>query len=175
MKYLSLGSVYRFIYSKDLVGSYTSLVDTKAQTDVVLHPYLNGYWDKKYSVRTIYDIWMKKKIMQGAQMEEVNWAMPEQWQTGNNLATWTTSFQHLFEGPCVGPAIYGPSNTMPELYRVSDSNSSIFFALFLTALFNYIAVMSQKYDFQDWVASMEVVDRDSKVAKTIEVFTSYNI
>ncbi len=34
---LSLGSVYHFIYKKDLSGAHNSLMDANDQTDVVLH------------------------------------------------------------------------------------------------------------------------------------------
>ena len=43
---LSLGSVCRFIHKSDLIGSYNSLVDAKSQTDVVLHQYFKGCWEK---------------------------------------------------------------------------------------------------------------------------------
>ena len=36
---LSLGYVYRYIHGKDLVGAHNSLIDAKAQTDIVLCKY----------------------------------------------------------------------------------------------------------------------------------------
>ena len=39
---LSLGSVYRYIYKKDLAGAHNSLIYAKAQTNVVLQPYFKG-------------------------------------------------------------------------------------------------------------------------------------
>ena len=39
-----------------------------------------------------------------------------------------------------------------------------FFYLFPIALFDYIARMSHKYAFKDWVETVDVIDRDHKVA-----------
>ena len=84
---LSLGSVYQFIHKKDLAGAHNSLVDARAQTDVVLHPYFKGYWDKKHSVRLIDDMWKKKTVRNANQKDEANWPVPESWQTGINVST----------------------------------------------------------------------------------------
>ena len=116
---LSLGSVYRYIHKKDLAGAHNSLIDAKAQTDVVLHQYFKGYWDKKHSIRSIQNMWKKKIIRKANQIDEVSWPVPDKWEIGINLATWAPSFEHSFEGPSGGPFIHGPSNAMLELCRVS--------------------------------------------------------
>ena len=127
---LSLGSVYHFIHKKDLSGAHNSLMDAKAQTDVVLHQSFKGYWDKKNSIRSIDDMWRKKTIRKANQMDEVNWPLPNKWQDGVDLATWSPHFKDSFEGPYGGPDIHGPSNAMSELCRISDCISSIFFVYF---------------------------------------------
>ena len=40
----------------------------------------------------------------------------------------------------------------------------MFFVLFPVTIFDYIAEMSQKYAFVDWVAPVEVVDHDGNIA-----------
>ena len=60
---------------------------------------------------------------------------------------------------------------MVDVCRLSESISVLFFALFPIVLFEYIAKMSQKYGFHDWVAPTEVVDRDGKVSKRGKVET----
>ena len=53
-------------------NAHDSLVDAKAQTDVVLHPYFKGYWNKKYSIFTVADMWKHKTIRKANQKDEVN-------------------------------------------------------------------------------------------------------
>ena len=162
---LSLGSVYRYINEKDLAGAHNSLIDAKAQTDIVLHHHFKGYWDKKYSVRTISSMWKKKTIRKANQKAEVNWPVPDAWKTGVNIASWAPSFSNSYEGPSGGPDIYGPSYTIKEVCRVSDCISCIFFVLFPITLFGYIAEMSEKYAFIDWVAPNEGVDCDGNKSR----------
>ena len=98
-------------------------------------------------------------------MAEVNWQVPDKWQIGPDLATWAPIFKHSFEGPSGSPDIHGPSNAMSELCIISYSISSIFFLLFPISLFDYIARMSQKCAFKDWVTAVDVIDHDGKVGK----------
>ena len=118
------------IHEKDLAGAHNSLVDAKAQTDVVLHPYFKGYWDKKHSVRLIDDMWKKKTVRNANQKDEANWPVPESWQTGINVSTWAPSYDISYEGPSGGPDIYGPSSSIAELCRISECISEMFLYYF---------------------------------------------
>ena len=57
-------SVWKYIKGGPLEGAYNSLIDTKAQTDIVLHKDFIDYIDKTKSVRTI-----DSKIMKNQQNE----------------------------------------------------------------------------------------------------------
>ena len=162
---LSLSSVYKYLKNTDLVNAHDSLVDAKAQTDVVLHPYFKGYWNKKHSISKVSDMWKRKTIRNANQKDEANWPVPDNWVTGNNTATWEPSFANSYEGPCGGPDIYGPSNALKEVTRQASNIAEIFFKLFPVSLFDYIAKMSQKYAHEDWVVAVDCIDRDGNRGK----------
>lgn len=64
-----LGSVWTYLKKTNLNGAHNSLVDAKAQTDIVLSSEFMPYLEKKRSYRSISNIWsateqseMKKKL-----------------------------------------------------------------------------------------------------------------
>ena len=146
-------------------NAHDSLMDAKAQTDVVLHPYFKGYWNKKYSISTVADMWKHKTIRKANQKDEVNWPVPNNWKSGNEATTWEPAYINSYEGPCGGAELYGPSNSMKEVCRTTSHLSGIFFKLFPLSLFGYIARMSQIYAHEDWVVPVDVVDRDGNIGK----------
>ena len=51
---------------------HNSIIDSKAQIDIILYPNFKGYWDKKYLVQTISSMQKKKTIRKAKQKDEVN-------------------------------------------------------------------------------------------------------
>lgn len=78
---------------------------------------------------------MKKTIRKANKKDELNWPVPDAWKSGNEIETWAPAFCDSYEGPCGGPDIYGPSNSMNEICRTSDSIASIFLNCFLSHCF----------------------------------------
>ena len=100
---LSLSYVYRYIHNKDLECAHNSLVDSKAETDVVLHTFFKGYWDTNYSVRYIADMWKSKTIKKANKKGELVWPVPRDWNTDDNIKAWGPANVNTYEGPCGGP------------------------------------------------------------------------
>ena len=103
-------------------------------------------------------MWKLKTIKKANQKDEVNWPVPDQWLSGSETVTWQPSHANSYEGPCGGPEIYGPSNLMKEVSRKTSDIAVIFFKLFPETLFEYIAKMSQKYAYEDWVKPVDCMD-----------------
>ena len=55
------GAVWKYIKGRPLEGAHNSLIDAKAQIDIVLHKDFIDYIDKTKSVRTIDSIIMKNQ------------------------------------------------------------------------------------------------------------------
>ena len=51
-----LGIIWKYLNDGNLNGAYDSLVDTRAQTDIVIHPYFVPFIDMSASVKEIADI-----------------------------------------------------------------------------------------------------------------------
>ena len=56
---LELGVVWKYIMKLNLNGAHDSLVDAKAQSDIVLHPFFVPYINKGVSIQLITDIFTK--------------------------------------------------------------------------------------------------------------------
>ena len=56
---LELGCVWKFMTGNNLNGAHDSLVDVKAQTDIVISKHFVNYLDKSKSVRLIENIFSK--------------------------------------------------------------------------------------------------------------------
>ena len=85
--------------------------------------------------------------------------------SGSKIFSWEPSFANSYWGPCGGPELHGPSNAMKELCRLTSDVSVIFFKLLPMQLIVYISKMLNEYAHEDWVAPVEVVDRDGNIGK----------
>ena len=56
---LELGVVWKYIMKSNLNGAHNSLVDAKAQSDIILHPSFVPYLNKGVSIQLITDIFTK--------------------------------------------------------------------------------------------------------------------
>ena len=83
----SLSSVWKFINGKIVDGVHNSLVDAKAQTDVVIHPYFIGYLNKTNSIQSVKDIFQKKTKNRIHQLEEQARLVHTPWMSDENTAT----------------------------------------------------------------------------------------
>jgi hypothetical protein len=53
---LELGDVWAHLFKRNLNGAHDSLVDAKAQQDIVTHPSFLSYINRKESIRLVSDI-----------------------------------------------------------------------------------------------------------------------
>ena len=56
---LELGVVWKYITKSNINGAHDSLVDAKAQSDIILHPSFVPYLNKGVSIQLIMDIFTK--------------------------------------------------------------------------------------------------------------------
>jgi hypothetical protein len=48
------------LFGRDLVNAHNSLVDSKAQTEIILHPKFFPFMNEQLSVKKLDDIWSRK-------------------------------------------------------------------------------------------------------------------
>ena len=135
---LSLSSVWKFINGKILDGAHNSLVDAKAQTDVVIHPYFIGYLNKTYSIQSVNDIFQKKTQNRVHQLEEQARLVHTPWMSDENAATWSISWKESYQGPEGGPP-YGPSTEVTSIAtNIKSTLADIFLFVMPLSIFEMI-------------------------------------
>ena len=59
---LELGVVWKYIKNENLNGAHDSLVDTKAQTDIIIHEYFVPFVDRTKSMQLITEIFQAARV-----------------------------------------------------------------------------------------------------------------
>lgn len=76
---LSLGVVWKYITGENLNGAHDSLVDAKAQMDVILLPSFVPYLNKSESVHFVTEIPSKKEQSELRKSMELQWPVHALW------------------------------------------------------------------------------------------------
>jgi len=161
----ALGVVWKYIHKKNLNEAHNSLIDVKAQTDVVTHPYFHNFLDVTKSYELIENIVaasVRKVLLKKLESRR---EVHEPWrELSEESPSWTP--QNVFRNTGYsGGSNYGPSTNILAAVKSRIDLSSIFFRLFPIELFEHIARESERYANKDWVKEIEINDRDGNVMK----------
>ena len=144
---LELGMVWKFINGGDnLNGAHDSLVDVKAQTDIVIHPKFVPFFDRKESIQDIADIFANnvqnawKKKMESVRPVHSPWTE----QTAEKNIQWEPRPVDCYTGAQGGPRA-GPSQRMKTISRSAASLVPFFFAILPWYFFEMVSNVSHKY------------------------------
>ena len=111
---LSLASVYKYIHDgADLEGAHDSMVDARAQSDLLLHPYFVPYLDRTDLFYSVDDIFGKNQLSEmKRQLEPVRPVYaPRKEQKANDSIEWQPSARDSYTGPS-GGGLFGPTSAV---------------------------------------------------------------
>ena len=110
---LELGCVWKHIKGSNLNGAYDSLVDVKAQTDVVIHSSFHKFIDRAQSIRLVADIFSKNEQSKMAKRLEPSRPVHEPWLEleDDTIFEWSPDARDTYDG-FDGGGIHGPSQVM---------------------------------------------------------------
>ena len=163
-----LGCVWKYLDSKhnNLNGAHDSLVDAKAQTDIIVHQQFVPFINRSKSILLVDNIfaatqqneWKKK-------LEPVREVHPP-WmeQTKQQHIKWEPSWQDSYGGPEGGPKA-GPSQYIIRVARSATSLADIFMAIVPMSFFVEVARLTTKYCYEDWVVEKSARDLNGNTKK----------
>jgi hypothetical protein len=96
-------------------GTHDSLVDARAQGDVLFHPDFIPFVDTKFSIEPLSSVWTKKKQNEAKKEQELTRQVPDGW-TEDNTTSYKPPRDLVYSGLHVGPS-HGPSSSSRKLVR----------------------------------------------------------
>ena len=164
---LSLGVVWKYINDgKNLNGAHDSLVDVKAQTDILVHPFFVPFIDRSASIKLISEIFTKTQQNHMRKNMEPTRPVHRPWQEidGSKDVTWTPSRNDSYDGPSGGPNA-GPSLKMKSVAHNHKSLCDLFLVIIPLSFFIKVAEYTTKYCYKDWVVEKLRPGRDNNTTK----------
>ena len=114
---LLLGVVWKYINDgENLNGAHDSLVDVKAQTDILVHPYFVPFIDWSISIKLISEIFTKTEQNNMKKNMEPTRPVHRPWHNESNDVTWAPSQKDSYDGP------NGSTNAPSEPDNECDEN-----------------------------------------------------
>jgi hypothetical protein len=146
----SLDVVWCFINGKtELAGAHSSLIDARAQADIVADKRFVMYMDKPESIKAIDEIWMTKRKKRDSLEAELTRTVPEGWEELPENERWSLPRNKRYEG-AEGGGYYGPTS---QVLRACESRSlvDLFLFFFPWPLLSDIAQATNQYGNEEWV------------------------
>ena len=161
---LSLGSVYKFLFEHDLDDAHDSLVDCRAQRQIVLHEHFVPFINRKQSIQPIAQIFKAKDIAQWKRQMEPVRPVHDPWieLVDGVDVSWEPDFNDRYTGPRGGPPA-GPTQFVMNEARRANSLADIFLAILPLTFFTKVSQMTHKYCYEDWVVEKEQLDSDGNI------------
>lgn len=163
---LELGVVWKHIMGRNLNEAHDSLVDAKAQTDVVTSAKFAPILNRTRTVQKINEIFARKTVNDWKKEMEPIRPVHAPWkeQTANNNITWTPHEDDCYSG-CAGSVNSGPTSYIRDIAAHACDLADIFLAIMPMIWFITVALCSKKYVYDDWVVEKTGKDRDGKTKK----------
>ena len=151
---------------QNLNWAHNSLVDAKAQSDIVIHPLFVPYINKGASIHLITEIFTKTEIREWKKEMEPIRPVHAPWKEidKENDVQWKPDRYDSYLGPS-GGSPEGPSSAMCQASRSAKSLACIFFSMVPLSFFVRVAEWTKKYCYEDWVVEKFGNDRDGKTKK----------
>jgi hypothetical protein len=137
-----------------LDGAHSSIVDARAQQEIVSDDCFLQFLDKPESIVSIDSVWeakRKKRILQDAELKR---PLPKGWTEDDT--TWEIPYRISYEN-AQGGAPHGPS-TKAKTVCDNGSLAELFFLFFPLPLVELVAMQTQQYGVEDWVRPVEPID-----------------
>ena len=150
----------------ELPHAHSSLVDCKAQTDVVLDARFLPFIDRYTSIIPMDEVWVAKRAKAIRQQKELSRQVPPGW-TEDNTTTWTPPRNMQYTGPAGGGEC-GPSTKIKSAIAQLnglDPLVNLFLFLWPKTLLQQTAENSEKYARADWVKETVRMDHDGNQRK----------
>ena len=163
---LELGDVWSFLFKRNLNGAHNSLVDVKAQTDIVTHPSFVPFLNRKESIRLVSDIFSSTKRVKMAKKLEPTHPVHQPWEELDKGSTfqWKPDRRDTYKGGDGAGKTVGPSAEMKGVARTGDLAKMFFQAMPLEAI-DHIVLRTNAYAHEDWVVEAPRLDREGNVTK----------
>ena len=164
---LKLGAVWSHINDgESLVGAHDSLVDVRAQTDLMLHKSFSPFLDRTESFVPIGNIFRGNQLRKMKRdLEPVRPAhAPWQELTTESLLSWEPHGPNEYLGS-QGGGTFGPSSAIKQVARAAQNLATLFFFILPMSFFIQVAMLSDKYCYTDWVVEKFGKDRDGNRKK----------
>jgi hypothetical protein len=136
-----------------LEGAHLSIVDARAQQDIVSDDRFLKYLDKPESMVTMESVWAAKRKKRELQNAELKRPLPKGWTEDDT--TWEILRRMAYESS-EGGAPHGPSTKAKSVFE-NGSLAELFFLLFPLSLVNTKAKQTQQYGIEDWVRPVELI------------------
>lgn len=154
---LELGCVWKHLHN----GAHDSLVDVRAQSDVILHPSFIPYIDRSFSIQTIDLIFTATQ--QNAWKKDMEPLRPvhDPWIELSEEAdvTWSPRAEDTYTGVS-GGGLAAPTSGMSETARKASLLTELFLFLLPLKFFETVAIQTKKYCYEDWVTEKFASTRD---------------
>lgn len=150
----------------NLDGAHNSLVDAKAQTDILLDPHFVSYINKTESIRIIDEIFSKTEQREMKKKVEPIRPVHSSWEEigPDNNIRWEPTGRDTYHGSQGGGKV-GPSSRTIQVIRAADSLAAVFQFMVPLTFWIQVAEWSNKYCYEDWVAERFGKDRDGNKKK----------
>jgi hypothetical protein len=159
---LSLGCVWSYIKDgKTLEGAHDSLVDARAQTDILFHPHLVPYIDRSKSIVTMSEVFGKNQLRELLKEIEPTKPVHAPWfeLRGDDNFTWNPPAPDQYLGAS-GGGVFGPSAKFKEAVRNTPDLAKLFLLFLPIAFWDQVCKWTTKFAYTDWVTETVGVDRD---------------
>ena len=154
---LGLGCAEMWCHIKNndrLPGAHSSIVDARAQQDIVSDDRFMKFLDKPESVVTVDSVWAAKRKKRTLQDAELKRPLPLGWTEDD--ATWQIPVRNCYEHS-QGGAPHGPS-TRAKTVCENGSLAELFFLFFPLSLVQTVAKQTQQCSVEDWVRDVDSAD-----------------
>jgi hypothetical protein len=139
--------VWCFLNNKmELEGVHSSLVDARAQAEIVADKRFLAYIDRPESMKGMEDVWARKRKNCDNRAAELHRPVPEGWIESEN-ESWEICGTKRYEGSAGGGS-YGPTS---EVVRAATLLVTLFLFFFPMSLLEIIARETNRYGNEDWV------------------------
>jgi hypothetical protein len=142
--------MWKFISNANLNGAHDSLLDTKAQTYIIVHKHFVPFIDCMHTVQPIDGILSSTQQNKWKKMMELEQPVHHLWielsKTSNFV--WSPPERNSYTGPHGGP-LFGPTQFMKDIVRLADNLALIFLAILPVLFFVEVAKMTRKYCYED--------------------------
>ena len=162
---LELGAVWKHLMGQNLNGAHNSLVDVKAQTDIVTSQQFLPFIDRCKSIRPMDELFSRATQRQMAKELEPSRPVHEPWVEfdEHNTLDWERRRDDTYNGSQAGGRC-GPSNGA-EAAAKEGGLVSLFFFIFPIKIFEGIAIATERYAYKEWVIPKPRRDKDGNITK----------